>query len=133
MYLPKTSAFPSSPVKQSLRRTDFLNLNPHIVAMVQDHLRVPHGPDPGRRPRHDERSPLQRGPLRQERDGLRDAEDHLLCVSVLDDGPVVDGFDAEVAGVGDLLLRDDDGANGRGGVEPWCRQYGRCSVCQKPA
>ena len=85
--------------------------------MVQNHLGIPHRPDPRRRPRHDQRTALQGGSLGQESDHFRHAEDHLLGGRVLDDVPVVDGFDAEVVRVGDVLLRDEDGADGRGGVE----------------
>ena len=85
--------------------------------MVQNDLWIPHRPDPRRRPRHDERPPLQRRPLREERNRLLDAEDHFLRVAVLDDGPVVDGFDGEIVRVGEGVLRDDDGTDGGGGVE----------------
>ena len=55
----------SPPVTSSsrVRHTDPFNLNPHIIPMIQNDLRIPHRPDPRRRPRHDQRSPLQRGPL----------------------------------------------------------------------
>ena len=85
--------------------------------MTQHDLRLPHRPDARRRARHDERAALQRGALRQEGDRLRDAKDHFLRVRVLDDGAVVDGFDAEGVRVGDVRWHDEDGANGRGGVE----------------
>ena len=78
---------------------------------------APHGTDTRRRPRHDERAPLQRRPLRQERDHVGDAEDHLFRAAVLDDGAVVDGFDAEVVRIRDGGLRHEDGADGGGGVE----------------
>ena len=94
-----------------------LNLNPHIIPMLQHNLRIPHRPDPRRRPRHDERSPLQRRPLRQKRNHVRDAEDHFLGARVLYDVAVVDGFDAEGVRVRDVGLRDEEGADGRGGVE----------------
>ena len=100
-----------------IKLTNPLNLNPHIITMIQNDLRLPHRPDPRRRPRHDQRPALQRGSLGQESDRLRHAEDHFFRIRVLDDGAVVDGFDTQVVRVGDVLLRDEDGANGRGGVE----------------
>lgn len=48
---------------------------------------------------------------------FRHAEYHLLPARVLDDVSVVDGSDAEAVRVGDLLLRDEDGTDGGGGVE----------------
>ena len=87
--------------------------------MAQHHFRVPHRPDPRRRPRHDEGTALQRRSPREERDRLRDTENHLFGARVLNDGAVVDGFDAEGVGVGKLRLRHEHGANRGGGVEAW--------------
>lgn len=87
--------------------------------MIQNDFWIPHRPDPRRRPRHDQRSPLQCRPLREERNRFLYAEDHFFRVAVLDDVAVVDGFDGEIVRVGDGVWRDDDGADGGGGVETW--------------
>ena len=101
-----------------------LNLDPHVVAMAQRHFGVPHGPDARRRPRHDQGPALQRGALREEGDGLGHAEDHLRGARVLHHGAVVDGLDAQGVRVRDLRPRDENGADGRGGVEAWARVVG---------
>ena len=84
-----------------MKRTYPLNLHPHIIPMLQHHLWISHRPDPRRRPRHDQRSPLQRRALGEISDHVRDAEDHLFRTAVLNDGAVVDGFDTEVMRVRD--------------------------------
>lgn len=103
--------------KKKKKRTDPLNLHPHVVAVLQHHLRVPQHADARRSPRHDQGPPLQRRPLREVRDRLLDAEDHLLRAGILDDGAVVDGFDAEGVRVWEGVARDEEGADGGGGVE----------------
>ena len=110
------------------QRTYPLNLNPHIIPILQNNLRIPHRPDPRRRPRHDERPPLQRRPLRQKRNHVRYTEDHFFGARVLDHVAVVDGFYAEGVRVRDVGLRDEDGADWGGGVEAWVCEGGGLSV-----
>lgn len=87
--------------------------------MLQHHLRVPQHADARRGPRHDQGPPLQRRSLREVRDRFLDAEDHFFRARVLDHVPVVDGFDAEGVRVREGGLRDEEGADGGGGVEAW--------------
>ena len=87
--------------------------------MPQHDLGLPHRADARRRPRHDQRPPLQRRALRQERDRLRDAEDHLARVGRLDRGAVVDGADGQRVRGREVRGRHEAGADWGGGVEAW--------------
>lgn len=65
------------------QRANSLDLNPHIIAVLQNHFWTAHCPDPRASPGHDDRPSLQGCPLRQERDRLGDVKDHFTgCSSV---------------------------------------------------
>lgn len=115
--------------KKKAQLTDPLNLHPHIIPMPQHHLWIPQHADARRRPGHDQGAPLQRRPLRQVRDRLLDAEDHFLGAGILDQVPVVDGFDGEGVRVWEGGAGDEEGADGGGGVEACFVFYSLGSGC----